>query len=230
MTSAVVTGASRGIGLSICKALAKKGIDLVMISRSISSDAQSVVDLQKQYPFINIQPVSLDLSRCTYPDLGCIDFRESTILVNSAGVFPQGAFEKLTPSLIDETIAVNQVAPMLLAQAMLPIMKDMKYGRILNICSSSSYAGFPNSALYCSTKHALLGLSRSLDAELSPLGIRCLSVSPGSVQTDMGRSVPNQDYSTFINPDEFARVCIDLIFNPESMIIPEVSVKRTTYQ
>lgn len=230
MTSAVVTGASRGIGLSVCKALAKKGIHLVMISKSISTSSQSVVNLQRQYPSINIQPVSLDLSRCTYLDLERIGLEGSTILVNSAGLFPQGSFDTLTPSIIDETIAVNQVAPMLLTQVMLPAMKTAKYGRILNICSSSSYSGFPNSSLYCSTKHALLGLSRSLDAELSPLGIRCLSVSPGSVRTDMGRTVPNQDYSTFINPDEFAQLCIDLIFHPDSMIITEVSVKRISYQ
>ena len=83
-------------------------------------------------------------------------------------------------------------------------MVSKKWWRIVNIGSSSSYNGFKNTSIYCSSKHALLGLSRSLHDELKEHNIRTFCVSPGSIKTSMGKRVIGQNYDTFMDPKEIA--------------------------
>ena len=227
--TALITGASRGIGFSISKKLASLGVDLVLLSRDLNHSSLSVKQLSKSFPNINITPISIDLS-----DLQSVSSFDASsykidYLVNCAGIFSQNYVEDIKLDECLETIYINQLTPLLLAKSVLIHMKSQSFGRILNIGSSSSYDGFPKSSLYCSSKHALLGISRSLDAELSQYGIRSFCISPGSVQTDMGRQVENQDFNTFINPDEFAELAVNLLTTYDSLIVPEILVKRTKY-
>ena len=99
-------------------------------------------------------------------------------------------------------------------------------GRIVNIASSSAYAGFANTAAYCASKHGLLGFSRALDDELRGRGVRVIAVSPGSIKTPMGRKVRGQTYETFMDPREVADVIGDVASLDGSIVISEVRLGR----
>ena len=94
------------------------------------------------------------------------------------------------------------------------------------IGSSSSYSGFENGSIYCTTKHSLLGLSRALNAELKKKNIRVISVSPASTQTNMAKISTDQDFSTFLNPKEVAKYIVHVLSFDSEMIIDESRLNR----
>ena len=101
-----------------------------------------------------------------------------------------------------------------------------RWGRILNIGSSSAYNGSGETGLYCSSKHALLGLSRSLTKEYSPYNVRTYCLSPGSTQTKMGATDTRQDFSTFITPEEIAKKAIFIMSFEGEGISEEFRINR----
>ena len=128
--------------------------------------------------------------------------------------------------VFDRCFAVNVRAPYCLCQAFAPEMADRRWGRIINIGSSSAYAGFKNTAIYCASKHALLGLTRSLHDELRHRNVRCFCISPGSIKTEMGRSVTGQDLETFLDPQEIAEFVVHVASYDGSMITDEIRLNR----
>ena len=96
----------------------------------------------------------------------------------------------------------------------------------MNVASSSAYNGSADTGLYCASKHALLGLSRSLYQELKPYGIRTYTVSPGSILTDMGATDTRQDFSTFLDPKEVAEYILFIVSYHNELIAEEVRLNR----
>jgi len=147
------------------------------------------------------------------------------MLINVAGVFPYGLAMELSSELYDECMDVNLRLPFLLSTGMFEILKKNKKGKIINIGSSSAYAGFKNTAIYCASKHALLGLSRSLNDEWKEFGVTVHCVSPGTIDTNMA-DVLEQDKSTYIAPDEFAQLIYDVASYKGNMLVEEVRATR----
>jgi NAD(P)-dependent dehydrogenase (short-subunit alcohol dehydrogenase family) len=152
------------------------------------------------------------------------------ILVNSAGTFPVASLEEGTLEDYDRCFAVNVRAPFLLMRLLAPQMAERRWGRIVNIGSSSAYAGFKDTAVYCASKHALLGLSRSLYQEYKDRSVRVFCLSPGSVQTEMGRKVRGQIFETFIRPEEVAHYLVFMISFDDEMVSEEVRLNRVNIQ
>jgi len=121
---------------------------------------------------------------------------------------------------------VNIQAPILLSKEFSQDMVKKKWGRIVNIGSSSSYQGFKNSSIYCASKHALLGFSRSVLDELKNDNVRTFCVSPSSIKTKMGETLVEQDFNTFLNPKEVAESVIFIISYNDEMIIDELRLNR----
>lgn len=96
----------------------------------------------------------------------------------------------------------------------------------MSIGSSSAYSGVKETAIYCSSKHALLGLSRSLYDELKKYGIRVFCVSPSGAKTKMGKRIKNQDFKTFLDPKEIAEYVKFIISFNGRMISDEVRLNR----
>ena len=107
-------------------------------------------------------------------------------------------------------------------------MRLNRWGRIINIGSSSSYEGFEKTALYCASKHALLGFSRSIYKEYKKYGIRSLIFSPGSIKSKMGKKIKNQSYRTFLNAKDVAKVILSNIKCDTELVIPETIIRRIT--
>ena len=132
----------------------------------------------------------------------------------------------------EQCINVNVTAPFILIKELSKSMIEKSWGRIINIASSSAYAGGATTSAYCASKHALLGLSRSLHKELKEHNIRVICVSPGSIKTEMGRKVEKlgQDFDTFMEPKEVAEY---VVFNSSfdgNLVSEELRLNRMFVQ
>lgn len=181
---ALVTGASRGIGAAIARALDRAGARVALNAREAGSLHSTAAGLTHS-------PVVLpgDLSDPTVPGrlarqaeeaLGGVD-----VLVNNAAVAVRAPIDELDAAMLDRLFAVNVRAPLLLVAAVVPGMRARRSGAIVNLSSVSGIRGTPRRAAYAATKGALDAASRSLAIELGPDGIRVNCVAPGVVDTDL---------------------------------------------
>lgn len=226
-----ITGASGGIGQKIAIQLAKRGCNLFLIGRNSaklkSLKKRIIEDIRNNakvfYHTGDLNKISdiENIIKSAREKLGRID-----VLINSAGIFPIKSLIDSTPGDFDECFNVNIKAPFIFCKEFSRDMIKHKWGRIVNIGSSSAYAGFKNTSIYCASKHALLGFSRSIYNELKKYNIRTFCISPGSVKTKMGKLVKNQDFNTFMKPEELAKYVIFLISFDHNMIQEEVRLSR----
>ena len=230
----LITGATGGLGKEIAKEFAKNGCNLFLTGRNNDKLNSLKNELENSVNEIKIDFEDADLS-----DDGEIQklvekvkntFVNIDILVNCAGVFPVKLLSDSTIEDFEKCFGVNVKAAFVLCKEFSQGMISKKWGRIINIASSSAYAGFKNTSIYCSSKHALLGLSRSLHSELKEYNVRTFCVSPGSIKTPMGKSVTGQNYETFLNPNEIAELIVRLVSFDNEMISQEIQLSRMDQQ
>jgi len=193
---AVVTGANRGIGLEICRQLSKRGgINVVLTSRDDSKGRSAAKKLAADGADVAFRPLDVTQERSVK---ALADFIGSAhgrcdILVNNAGILADPRGSRFLDSKVEtyrETLDVNLFGALMLAQALVPIMRKNRYGRIVNVSSGLgqlSDMGIGSPA-YRISKAALNALTGILAAELNGSGILVNSMSPGWVRTDMGGS------------------------------------------
>ena len=190
--TALVTGASRGIGAAIAWALDRAGARVALAARN-RPDLDAVAAGLGNDPVVLEADLSLagcprDLAVRALAALGRVD-----VLVNNAAVGHRAPTAGLDATVVDLLYAVNVRAPLLLIVALVPGMVDRGRGSIVNLSSVSALVGTPNRAAYAATKGALDAATRSLAQELGPAGIRVNSVAPGAVDTALwtrNRAVP----------------------------------------
>ena len=226
----LLTAATGGVGQELARALARRGCHLVLSGRSPARLALLADELRAGAPGATVAAIAADLAEPSAVDalaagaverLGGID-----VLVNCAGVFQVASLADSSLADFERVFAVNVRAPFLLTRALAPAMAARGWGRIVNVGSSSAYAGFRDTALYCASKHALLGLSRATHDELRDRGVRTFCISPGSIKTEMGRHVPRQLWETFLEPAEVAEyVCFAIAFD-STLVTEEVRLNR----
>ena len=180
--TALVTGASRGIGAATALALDRAGARVALVAR----DSEALLATARQCEH---EPVIVagDLGQLDAPaafaaqvlgELGGVD-----VLVNNAALAARLATVDTDAALIDQMLAVNVRAPLLLIAALVPSMIERGGGSIINLSSVSGIVGTPRRAAYAASKGALDAATRSLAIELGPSGIRVNSVAPGVVDT-----------------------------------------------
>ena len=235
--TALITGAYGGLGKEISIELAKNNCNLFLVGRDLLKIQNLIKEIKSKLTFpeasgVNIQGKAVDLSKDS--DVKALlnvllnNDIHIDILINNAGVFPIKNISESTDEDFDNCFAVNIRTPFILSRDLGKKMISNNWGRIVNIGSSSSYNGSGETGIYCASKHALLGLSRSLYQEFKDNGVRVYSVSPGSIQTPMGSRDTRQDYSTFINPKEVAEYITFIITYDNEMISEEIRMNRIT--
>lgn len=183
--TAVVTGASSGIGRAIAEALAEAGANLVLVGRDASRLQETAALVQARgvkAELVSVELTAEDAPR-TIVDAAVKRFGGLNILVNCAGIFEPMPFDTQPLASFDRQMAINVRVPFALTQAALPYLKPN--GAVVNISSIAGYAGFPLSAAYCATKGAVELMTRALGTELGPLGVRVNCVAPGNIRTPM---------------------------------------------
>ena len=187
----VVTGGGRGIGRAICLALAREGSDLV-----IASDVKSEVEkVATEVTGIgrDALPYELDVTKPdqveALAEATVERFRKLDVLVNNAGVVGKRAFISQSDEHVwRRTIEVNLFGTYHCTKAFLPRIMEQREGRIINIASISGKQASPTNSAYCASKHAVIGLTRTVAAEMGILGLAGITVNavcPGVVNTDM---------------------------------------------
>ena len=174
--TAVITGASRGIGAAVARMLHERGVNLGLCSRS--GDDLGLDRAVAHACDVRDLAALTALCDATAARFGGID-----ILVANAGVGAYGPFLELSLELLDEMIDVNLKGTLYAVRAVLPHMLGRE-GDIVTLASEAGRRGLPYEAVYCASKFGQVGFTRALDHELREHGIRCTNVCPGGVATD----------------------------------------------
>ena len=229
----LITGATGGLGKEIALEFAKKGVNLFLTSKK--EDLQKLkLEIEKSNNEIIVKYQCVDLRSDNGVETLIENIRKEfssiDILINCAGNFPVNPLSESTIEEYDSCMNLNVRAPFVLSKEFSKDMIKNEWGRIVNIASSSAHNGFKNAAIYCTSKHALLGLSRTLFAELKNQNIRTFCVSPGSMKTRMAKEdeglLAEHDYNTFMDPNEVAEFITKIISYDNEMISQEINLSR----
>jgi NAD(P)-dependent dehydrogenase (short-subunit alcohol dehydrogenase family) len=201
--TALVTGASRGLGRAIALRLARDGAAVCVNYLSRAADAATLVDqirsaggraiaLQGDVGDpAHIQP----LVDRTAAELGTI-----SILVNNAGILYRASLDDFDPAQMDRMRRTNVDGLILMTKAVAPGMRERRYGRIVNLSSIAAHGtSFPGTTFYAATKAAVSLITRRLAVELGPHGITVNAVAPGFILTDMARAAAGEQYDALVS-------------------------------
>jgi NADP-dependent 3-hydroxy acid dehydrogenase YdfG len=212
---AIVTGASRGIGFAISKALLNEGVLVAGWSRNPPVNFQH----NRFFHFITDLTNEDSVNRAygkTVEVLG----NEITILVNNAGVGYRGPTEAMETDKWRYLFDLNVHGLFYTTRLVIPMMKSIKTGHIINISSGAGTNGISEMACYCGTKYAVAGISESLHLELRNSGIKVTCLSPGSVDTGFSSSNKNK-----LNPDDLASSAVHILKTPTNFHYTDVQVR-----
>ena len=185
--TALVTGASSGIGAEFARVLARKGCDLILVARREDKMRELANELTQKYEVkthVIAQDLSGEWAACMLYDE--IDKRELRvdILINNAGFATQGDFETTDADLLHRETMLNVMAVIDLTRLFLPAMVERKSGVIVNVASTASFFPLQTQAVYGATKAFVLSWSEALWAENRGRGIKVLALCPGATQTE----------------------------------------------
>ena len=226
---ALITGASGGIGTALARRLAQDGIDLLLCGRS-AEKLEKTRAAVAEYG-IRAELCALDLTEDDAP-ARCIDtalrqFGRLDILINNAGMALSCPFEETTAAQFDAIMHTNVRAPYFLMQAALPALRKSDRATIINIASVTAHKGYPLQSAYVASKHALLGMSRSLANEVYTEGIRVHVIAPGAVFTDMVRIArPDLTDEGMILPEDIAEIAAFFLEHRTNAVVDEIEVHR----
>jgi uncharacterized protein len=181
--TALVTGASGGIGRAIAEQLGGHGADVVLVGRNVAAleEAAAVVRARGG----TSRTVVLDLADAVAPRKLVEQIGEVELLVNNAGVAPGGTIVRADAADLRGMVDLNVAALTELTALLLPGMVERGHGSVLNVASVAGYMPAPGLAAYAASKSYVLALSRALWAEVRGTGVRIVSVSPGATRTAM---------------------------------------------
>jgi len=246
----LVTGCSSGLGRAIAETVLARGDRLMATARNL----KGLEDLDRQYGDsvrlfeldVTVETLCQTAVRETVRAFGGID-----VLVNNAGFGRVAPFEQTTADEFNDEIDVNFYGVVNMVRAALPIMRASRSGTILNICSSAGRVAAAGTVAYCAAKFAVSGFSEALAQEVGPLGVRVVSIEPGSLRTNWTATAlanppellpeyeaiigPNLEFSKMIvgqepgDPLKCAAVICDLPLSrelPQHLLLGSDAVKR----
>jgi uncharacterized protein len=193
--TAVVTGASSGIGASYARHLAAAGHDLVLVARRAQRLERLADELRGAGSgAVELLPADLADAAGREHVLDRLRREDVTVLVNNAGINGYGPFEEVDPAVLAQVLALNVTAPTLLARAVIPGMRARGRGSVINVASLLAFAGalgpdpLPHRAVYAGTKGFVVTFTRTLAAELAGSGVEVQVVCPGYTATEFHRA------------------------------------------
>ena len=231
--TAVVTGASRGIGAAISTALASAGARVVMIARN------EVRLRDAARPLMGAIPITSDVSDPRSVEKAAGQIRKELggspdILINNAGIFGVSIVEETTTEFFVETINTNLVGPFLFVRAFLADMKERKSGHIVTIGSIADRTIFTGNAAYSAAKFGLRAVHEVLRAELKGSGVRTSLISPASTDTEIWNTVTVTDpagkpHSTrpMLDPDDVVAAVMFALDQPARVNVDELRISHS---
>ncbi|HLG10096.1 MAG TPA: SDR family NAD(P)-dependent oxidoreductase [Gaiellaceae bacterium] len=222
---AFITGASRGVGAAVARALSNEGVSLGLASRSGDDlglpDALGLVCDVRRLDEVE-SAVALTMER----------FGRLDICVANAGVGSYHTLADTPVEHIEEMIDVNLKGTIYAIRASIPHLLERREGDIVTIASEAGRRGLPGEAVYCASKFGQVGLTRALDHELREHGVRCTNVCPGGIATDFaladGYGRPREVLAGMMSGDDVAAVVLFCLTRPRNHRILETALRPMT--
>ncbi len=226
---AVVTGGSSGIGFAVAEALGRAGCRVATCARDPGRLEEARDRLRRTAP--EVLAVTADVSRREDVERFAARVREelgpADVLVNNAGTARFGRFLDLTADDFDDVFAVNVRGVFLCSRAFVPEMVERGDGVIVNVSSLAGKNAFPKGAVYAASKHAVMGLSKSMMLDLRGDGVRVLTVCPGSVDTRFfdGQEHVRPDRGRLLQAAEVAHLVVEAVRLSDRGTVSEVEIR-----
>jgi len=225
--TAIITGASSGIGQAIAEKLAEKDAYVVLLARREKKLAEIVTSINEKAGKTRALAVKADVTNVTEMErafqqamdqFGAVDF-----LVNNAGIAANSSFIDGEVTEWGNMIDVNVKGVLHGIHTVLPHMLDRSSGHIINVASVSGFEVTKRSGVYSATKFAVRALSMGLEKELARTGVRVTNISPGMVDTDLS-SRANVDRK-ILQPEDIAEAVIYAVMQPDYVNVNEITVR-----
>lgn len=220
MPTAIVTGSGRGIGRATAIMLAKKGMNVVICSRTQGEIDKTVDEIKKVHTGVlgmrcdvGVASDVDKLAKVTVRQFGGVD-----VLVNNAGVAILKQLVDTAEQEWDETMNSNLKSAFLCSKAVMPYMFKQKSGVIVNVSSGAGKSGFENLSAYCASKFGMMGLTESLAWEVASTRIRVMAVCPGDVDTvmqEIDSAYHKANKARMLTAEQVAAKIVEMIFDSE---------------
>ena len=226
--TAIVTGASKGIGFATAKIFIENGFDLAICARNQNALDVAVSQLQKINPKAKIFAKTCDVSVAeelkAFAEAVLKEFKNIEVLVNNAGVFFPGEVHLEDDGVLEQMIETNLYSAYRMSRAIIPNMKARKSGYIFNIASIAGLQAYPNGGSYGISKFAMIGMGKALRQELLNFNIKVSNVMPGAVLTASwdGVDLPKE---RFIQADDIAKVIFNAYSLSDSAVIEDIVIR-----
>jgi 3-oxoacyl-[acyl-carrier protein] reductase len=226
---AIVTGASKGIGKCIALNLAQQGVKVVLSARSEdlllevaeeikANGGECIVqtcDLKNENEIVKLISKTIE------------HYQRLDILICNAGIGHFGPLEKTKSADFDEIMAINAKAPFILFRESIPHLKQQSISYMIAIGSVVSVKGYPNQSAYTASKHALMGMVKSVAKEVNDDGIRTHIICPGGVNTELvTRARPDIKTDELMQPEEISNAVMFLLNQNGNAVIDELHLHR----
>lgn len=229
--TALVTGATEGIGRAIAFALGRAGHRVGICARTAGKVEETLAALAAQG--IEAAGIAADVGneRDVHAAVSHVTDRLGAVetLVNNAGVGILKPFEDLTVEDWDRTMATNLRSLFLVTREVLPGMRQRRRGAIVNIASLAGRNGFVGGTAYTASKHAVLGFSKSLMAEVRKDDIRVIAICPGSVDTPLmhSQTMLKPNLPKALQPEDIAETVLATLALPTRALVSELDIRPT---
>ena len=200
--SAIITGASRGIGKAIAIKFAKEGANIVINYRNNEEEALKVTEELEQLG-VKTLIVKADISDLKQAEnlikQAKKEFGQVDILINNAGITKDNLIIRMKESEFDQVIKINLKGAFNCLKAVTPIMLKQRSGKIVNMSSVVGVIGNPGQVNYCASKAGLIGMTKSLAREIGVRGINVNAIAPGFIDTDMTRVLTEEQKKNILS-------------------------------
>lgn len=227
MKSAIITGASRGIGKAVAYCLASMGYRVALVAKNEALLKQVAADLKEKHPSSDPIPCAVDVT--SEESISSLfskildELQQIDILVNAAGILiPKTG--SITNKELRSMVETNLYGSIYSIQAVLPKMKAQKSGYIFNVASRAGKTGISSLGGYCASKFGMVGYSESLALELAEFGIKVTSLCPGWVDTDMAKQNTSTPSEEMISPSDITKTIQFLLGLSHNCLIKEVVI------
>jgi NADP-dependent 3-hydroxy acid dehydrogenase YdfG len=228
MKTAIITGASKGIGKAIAEIFVENNFNVAICARNENELTNTAAELQKINPKAKIFAAVCDVSKknqvLAFGQSCLTEFSKIDVLVNNAGVYLPGQVHEEEDGTLEKLIETNLYSAYYMNKAIVPSMKANRGGHVFNICSIASLDALPNGGSYSISKFAMLGMGKALRNEMKPHSVRVTNIMPGATLTSSfdGIELPEE---RFMRPSDVAKSLFD-IYNLSDRTVVEDIVLR----